>query len=85
MQLKSLFNFFIDSQDTSAFGLPIELLLNKNCLFKFDNSILSLSVIYKFLFLFVDTPIAENVLRNSHPKAPAPIIKIFASDNFFCN
>ena len=47
-------------------------------------SILSLSVKITFLSLCVAIPIKEKFFKNSHPKAPAPIIKIFNSDNFSC-
>ena len=44
------------------FDLPIFLFLNKNCLFKFDISIKSLSVIIVFLSFSVDIPIMKNFL-----------------------
>ena len=79
MQLNELLKFFILWQAILDFGSPIFSFLNKNCLFKFDNTILSLSVIVtlNFLFLFDETPIELNIFKYSQPKAPAPIIKIF--------
>lgn len=56
--------------------------LKKNCLFKFDISILSLSVNIILDFSFTETPIKANIFIISHTKAPAPTIKIFKFFNF---
>ena len=84
IQLKFSFIFFASLQAHFDLDLPTSHFLNKNCLFKLLISIKSLSVTNTFPTLLVDIPIKEKFLRNSHPNAPAPIIKMFKSDNFFC-
>lgn len=60
-------------QAVSHLFFPTCCLLNKNCLFKLLISMLSSSVTINFPFPFVEKPINENILMNSHPRAPAPI------------
>ena len=82
-QLILLFIFLIEFTAHSAFNFNISLFLNKNCLLKFDFSILSWSATINFEFLFVDIPIIAKYFNNSHPTAPAPIKNIFKSSKFF--
>ena len=55
---------------------PTFFFLNKNCLLKFDISILSLSVTVNLEFLSEQNPIIAKFFKNSQPVAPAPTIKI---------
>ena len=83
MQLNFLFIIFACLEAIFDFDFPISLFLNKNCLFKLDVSIKSLSVIVVMDLSFIEIPIKAKILRNSHPNAPAPIINIFKSFYFF--
>ena len=62
--------------------------LNKNYLFRFDNSILSKSVTVKhpfltnLLLLLQHIPIITKFFIYSHPIAPAPIKKMFKEFNY---
>ena len=82
-ELKAGFIFLTASQAHFDFECPISVFLNKNCLLRLLVSILSLSVTIKFLPLAVDIPIKAKFFKNSHPKAPAPIMKILDSSIFF--
>ena len=57
--------------------------LNKNCRFKFEISIESLSVIVTNEFSLVENPINEKIFKYSQPSAPEPIIKIFEFEILF--
>lgn len=68
--------FFIAPMAHSDLGFFMLLDLNKNYLFKFDNSIKSLSVTYTCPYP-TPRPIREKTFKNSHPKAPAPTKNVF--------
>jgi hypothetical protein len=63
-------------QATFDFESPTLLYLNKNYLFKFDTSILSLSVTATLPLAEQPIPIKAKALIYSHPKAPAPTRKV---------
>lgn len=67
------FNYrsFINLAAHSAFELPTSLRRNRNCRFKFDKSIVSISMTW-----ILQKPISAKSLSNSQPKPPAPITKI---------
>ena len=78
-------------QEQIAFDSPIFSLWNKNCLFKLDNSIKSLSTTKTFwfnsfsLFSTAPTPNKDKFLIISQPNAPAPAIKTFVFLIWFIN
>ena len=84
LQLKAEFIFFTAMQAHLDFEWPISFFLNKNWRFKLLVSILSLSVTTTSFPLLIDIPIKAKFFKNSHPRAPAPIIKMFESSIFFC-
>lgn len=49
--------------------------LNRNCLFRFDFSMVSISVTNKCPEALQDNPIIAKFFRCSHPIAPAPTYK----------
>ena len=66
----------MNSQATSALNFPISFCLNKNCLFKLDNSIVSKSTTCMFF-----TPDKAKFFRISQPKPPAPTTNILRFGN----
>ena len=66
----------MNSQATSALYFPISFCLNKNCLFKLDNSIVSKSTTNIFL-----TPDNAKFFKISQPKPPAPTTKTWRIGN----
>lgn len=74
--LKFVFQLILPpiEQAISLLFLPTCSFRNKNCLFRLLISILSSSVTY-VRWLFCPRPINENILINSQPSAPEPIIK----------
>ena len=79
------FSFICLAELTAIFDLllPTSVFLNKNCLLRLLISILSLSVTITLFEEYgeVAIPIKEKIFKNSHPRAPAPIINIFNFDN----
>ena len=61
----------MNSQATSALNLPISFCLNKNCLLRLDNSIVSKSTTKIFLI-----PHNAKFFKISHPNPPAPTTNI---------
>ncbi|BAT03351.1 Os07g0692950 [Oryza sativa Japonica Group] len=56
---------------------------NRNWRLKLLFSMTSSSVIVSFPLGLQDTPIKARFFKNSHPRAPDPTTKVFASSSFF--
>jgi len=83
LNLDALFIYDPTPHAVAALFDPTLCFLNKNCLFKFEISILSSSVTVTYPYAPLPQPIRANILIYSQPKAPAPTINILEFYNYF--